>query len=65
MQYDCNIAVKYCQPNLQHNGMKYFLKVKLFGVLKVFDFFQKTNENKLTWGTIVLKLNSFIDFLEG
>ena len=33
MQYDCNIADKYCQPNLQHNGVKYFLKVKLFGVL--------------------------------
>ena len=73
MQYDCNIAVKYCQPNLKHNGVKYFLKAKLFGVLlvhwfrnvfSVFDFFQKTNENKLTWGTSVLKSNSFICFLE-
>ena len=29
----------------------------LFGV---FNFFQKTNENKLTWGIIVVKSNSFV-----
>ena len=33
----------------------------LFGV---FNFFQKTNENKSTWGFIAVKLNSFIRFLE-
>ena len=30
----------------------------------VFDFFQKTNENKLTWGIIVVKSNSSVRFLE-
>ena len=30
----------------------------------VFDFFQKTNENKSNWDTIVVKLNSFVWFLE-
>ena len=30
----------------------------------VFDFFQKTNENKSNWDTIVVKLNSFVRFLE-
>ena len=30
----------------------------------VFDFLQKTNENKLTWGIIVVKSNSFVCFLE-
>ena len=29
-----------------------------------FDFFQKTNENKSTWGNIVVKSNSFGRFLE-
>ena len=33
----------------------------LFGV---FNFFQKTNENKSTTGTIVVKSNSFVRFLE-
>ena len=33
-------------------------------LLCVFNFFQKTNENKLTWGLIVVKSNSFIHFLE-
>ena len=33
----------------------------LFGV---FNFFQKMNENKLTWDIIVVKLNSFVRFLE-
>ena len=33
----------------------------LFGV---FSFFQKTNENKWTWGIIVVKSNSFVRFLE-
>ena len=33
----------------------------LFGV---FNFFQKRNENKSTWGIIVVKLNSFFRFLE-
>ena len=33
----------------------------LFGVFK---FFQKTNENKLTWGIIVVKLDFFVCFLE-
>ena len=32
-----------------------------FGVV---DFLQKTNENKSTWGIIVVKLNSFVRFLE-
>ena len=30
----------------------------------VFDFLQKTNENKSTWSIIVVKLNSFVRFLE-
>ena len=30
----------------------------------VFDFLQKTNENKSTWGIIVVKSNSFVHFLE-
>ena len=30
----------------------------------VFDFLQKRNENRSTWGTIVVKLNSFVRFLE-
>ena len=33
----------------------------LFGVIK---FFQTMNENKWTWGVIVVKLNFFIHFLE-
>ena len=33
----------------------------LFGV---FNFFQKTNENKLSSGIVVVKLNSFVVFLE-
>ena len=33
----------------------------LFGV---FSFFQKTNKNKLTWGIIAVKLNSFVRYLE-
>ena len=33
----------------------------LFGV---FNYFQKTNKNKSTWGTIVVKSNSFVRFLE-
>ena len=30
----------------------------------VFNFLQKTNENKSIWGIIVVKSNSFIRFLE-
>ena len=30
----------------------------------VFNFFQKMNKNKSTWGIIVVKLNSFVQFLE-
>ena len=30
----------------------------------VFKFFQKTNENKSTWGILVVKLNFFVPFLE-
>ena len=30
----------------------------------VFDFLQKTNENKSIWGIIVVKMNSFVRFLE-
>ena len=33
-------------------------------IFDVFSFFKKTNENKLTWGIIVLKSNSFVRFLE-
>ena len=33
----------------------------LFGV---FNFFQKTNKNKSTWGIIVVKSNLFVRFLE-
>ena len=33
----------------------------IFGVV---DFLQKTNENKSNWGIIVVKLNSFVRFLE-
>ena len=29
-----------------------------------FGFLQKTNENKSTWGIIVVKSNSFVHFLE-
>ena len=32
--------------------------------LGVFNFLQKTNENKSTWVIIVVKLNSFVHFLE-
>ena len=32
-----------------------------FGVV---DFLQKTNENKSTWGIIVVKTNFFVHFLE-
>ena len=32
--------------------------------LGVVDFLQKTNENKSTWGIIVVKLNLFVHFLE-
>ena len=34
----------------------------LFGVI---DFLQKTNENKATWSTIVVKSNSFVRFFGG
>ena len=34
---------------------------RFFGVV---DFLQKTNENKSIWGIIVVKLNSFVRFLE-
>ena len=30
----------------------------------VFNFFQKTNENKLSSGIVVVKLNSFVVLLE-
>ena len=33
-------------------------------LIGVFNFFQKMNENKSTWGIIVVKLNSFVHFLE-
>jgi hypothetical protein len=33
----------------------------IFGAV---DFLQKTNKNKLTWGIIVVKSNSFVCFLE-
>ena len=33
----------------------------VFGVV---DFLQKTNENKSTWGIIVVKSNLFVRFLE-
>ena len=33
-------------------------------VFEVVDFLQKTNENKSTWGIIVVKSNSFVHFLE-
>ena len=32
--------------------------------LGVFDFLQKMNENKSTWGIIIVKSNSFVRFLE-
>ena len=32
--------------------------------LGVFDFLQKTNENKSIWGIIVVKSNSFVRFFE-
>jgi hypothetical protein len=31
----------------------------------VFDFLQKTNENKSTWGIIEIKSNSFVHFFGG
>ena len=33
-------------------------------VFCVFDFLQKTKENKSTWGIVVVKWNSLIRFLE-
>ena len=33
-------------------------------IFGVFSFLQKRNENKTTWGIIVVKLNSFVRFLE-
>ena len=33
-------------------------------IFGVFKFFQKTNENKSTWGIIVVKSNFFVRFLE-
>ena len=33
-------------------------------LFSVFNFFPKPNENKSTWGIIVVKLNSFVHFLE-
>ena len=33
-------------------------------LIGAFNFFQKTNENKSTWGIIVVKSNSFVRFLE-
>ena len=49
-------------------------KWAFFGLLKgqiiskwffgVFDFLQKTSKNKLTWGIIVVKSNSFVHVLE-
>ena len=33
-------------------------------LFRVFNFFRKTNENKSTWGIIVVKSNSFVRFLE-
>ena len=33
-------------------------------IFEVVNFLQKTNENKFTWGLIVVKLNSFVCFLE-
>ena len=33
-------------------------------LLDVFNFLQKTNENKSTWGLIIVKKNSFVCFLE-
>ena len=43
-----------------------YLKVSWFrnGFLGSSIFLQKTNENKSTWGNIVVKLNSFVRFLE-
>ena len=37
------------------------ISICLFGV---FNFFLKPNENKSTWGIIVVKSNSFVPFLE-
>ena len=33
-------------------------------IFGVFDFLQKTNENKSIWGIIVVKSNFFVRFLE-
>ena len=33
-------------------------------IFGVFNFLQKTNENKSIWGIIVVKSNSFVRFLE-
>ena len=45
---------------------KYLLKGQLISkcLFGVFDFSQKTNENKSTWGIIVVKSNFFIRILE-
>ena len=44
-----------------HCSKGHLISKCLFGV---FNFFQKTNENKSTWGTIIVKSNSFVHFLE-
>ena len=42
----------------------FVVKVSLFRkcFFGVFDFFKKMNENKLTWGIILVKLNLFVHF---
>ena len=47
-------------PNLRSYKCQLISKC-LFGV---FNFFQKTDENKSTWGILVVKSNSFVHFLE-
>ena len=56
---NCNISSRPAQPKAESAKGQLISKC-LFGV---FNFSQKTNENKSTWGIIVVKLNIFIRFL--
>ena len=55
-------SLKIFRPILFCEGFKGQLISKRF--FEVVDFLQKTNENKSTWGIIVVKSNSFVRFLE-
>ena len=53
--------IKNCNLSSSPSSKGQLISKCLFGV---FNFFQKNEQNKLTWGIILLKLNSFVHFLE-